>query len=339
MKTKATIIERRINQGLPVLKTGWLGNYYINGRYHNDSVEVSPPFWDVVKWKLSSNPQKHEKLADAFPVKDENRIDLNIENDGIIWMGHSTFFIRINGVNIITDPVLYNLPTNKRQVNQLLPDSSFFPIDYILCSHDHRDHFDLKSIRDIAALNQHIEVLMPLGAERLFSNKTMRNITRQEAGWYQEYAVNEKLQIVFLPSKHWGRRGLLDFNRTLWGSFLIISDTFKIYFCGDSGYGNHFKEIHSLFGDIDICILPIGAYAPEWLMSQSHMNPEEAVQALTDLGGMHLIPSHYGTFNLSDEPLGEPLLRVESKMKLIDRYNSLHKLPIGKNLPFRNILK
>jgi L-ascorbate metabolism protein UlaG (beta-lactamase superfamily) len=339
MKTKATNIERRINPGLPVIKEGWLGNYYINGRFHNDSVEVRPPVWDVVKWKLSSNPQKHEKLTDTFSLKQEDTIDLNIDNDGIVWLGHSTFYIRINGVSLITDPVFYNLPSNKRRVDQILPDSSFYPIDYILCSHDHRDHFDLKSIQNIAALNPHTEVLLPLGAERFFTNKKMRKINRQEAGWYQEYAVNEKLQIVFLPSKHWGRRGVFDFNRTLWGSFIIISDSFKIYFCGDSGYGNHFKEIHSLFGNIDICILPIGAYAPEWLMSQSHMNPEEAVQAFIDLGGTHLIPSHYGTYDLSDEPLGEPLLRFESKMILIERNNSLHKLSIGKNLPFRNVLK
>lgn len=102
-----------------------------------------------------------------------------------------------------------------------------------------------------------------------------------------------------------------DENKILWGSFLIIAGDTKIFFAGDTAYDELlFKEIRNLFDDIDICMLPIGAYSPEWFMSASHTNPEEAVQIFFDLGGKIFIPMHYGTYDLSDEPAGEPIKRL-----------------------------
>lgn len=305
-------IERMINPDLPVLKDGWEGNIVINGRFFNTEVLERAPFVKVLKWKFSRNPQREEKRNDTFQLNVEH-LEFSTINNGnnIVWLGHATFLININGISLITDPNFFNLPTSRRKVDLPLSIDSLTPIHYLLVSHDHRDHFDRRSVEMLFDINPEMEALVPLGGSRLFDNRKLRNISRQEAGWFQEYVIKEDFRVIFLPAKHWGRRGLNDFNRTLWGSFLIITPEVKILFVGDSAYDSQiFKEIREIFGDIDICLLPIGAYAPPFLMQDEHFNPEEAIQAFFDLGGGLLIPLHYGTYDLSDEPLGEPIRRL-----------------------------
>ena len=113
------------------------------------------------------------------------------------------------------------------------------------------------------------------------------------------------IEIVFLPAYHWHSRYGFDKNRALWGSFLIRYRGKQIYFCGDSGYNTHFAKIREEYGDMDICIMPVGAYKPDFIMKHSHMNPYESMQAFRDLGGKVFVPMHYGTFILSYEPPGE----------------------------------
>jgi L-ascorbate metabolism protein UlaG (beta-lactamase superfamily) len=325
--------ERKINPDLPVVKDSWTGNYYRNGRFYNNNVLKKTPLSEVLKWKLGKNPQKPEKRNERYSL-DVKPAQPDKNKDGITWLGHSTFLITVNDINIITDPVLYDIPTSKRLVELPSPDESLHPVDYILISHDHRDHFDKKSIKKIKTLNPQVEVLLPLGAERLFSSRKMKSIKRQEAGWFQEYLMNKDVRIIFLPANHWGRRGLFDFNKTLWGSFLIVTDEIKIYFAGDTAYGNHFSEVNELFGAIDVCILPIGAYSPASIMSQSHMNPKEAAKAFLDLDGKHFIPCHYGTFDLTDEPLSEPIRLIKEELESAGKLQSLNELIIGECFHF-----
>jgi L-ascorbate metabolism protein UlaG (beta-lactamase superfamily) len=129
----------------------------------------------------------------------------------------------------------------------------------------------------------------------------------QAAGWYQQYLTPaDGIKIHYLPSRHWARRGLTDTNTTLWGAFLLEFDGKKIYFGGDSGYGNHVGKVRELFGEVDYYLAGIGAFAPRWFMGPSHMHPEEAARASNDLKPQNFLPMHYGTFDLSDEPLLEP---------------------------------
>lgn len=150
-------------------------------------------------------------------------------------------------------------------------------------------------------------------------------IITQEAGWYQQYVIAEDFDIYLLPAHHWHKRGLADKDEVLWGSFLIKTKYKSIYFGGDSGYSKHFKDIYKTFGKIDIAILPIGTYAPRWFMRPSHMNPTEALKAYRDLHATTLIPMHFGTFDLSDEPLGEP----EQILQKIGEKENIHFLTIG----------
>jgi L-ascorbate metabolism protein UlaG (beta-lactamase superfamily) len=178
--------------------------------------------------------------------------------------------------------------------------------DYILISHGHYDHLDQRTLAQLQGTSLTALVPLKIGPIVHAANPA---IQIQEAGWYQQFKTDD-ITITLLPAKHWNRRTLFDFNQTLWGSFLIQTKTHTIYFAGDTGYTGHFKEIAALVGPIDYAILPIGAYEPSFIMQPSHLNPEEALQAFEDLGAKHLIPMHYGTFDLSDEPLGEPIQRL-----------------------------
>jgi L-ascorbate metabolism protein UlaG (beta-lactamase superfamily) len=120
------------------------------------------------------------------------------------------------------------------------------------------------------------------------------------------------VRFVFVPSHHWSRRGLHDHNASLWGGWGVQSDAMTGYFAGDTGYFPGFREIGERLGTIDAAMLPIGAYAPRWFMKGQHMDPDEAGQALLDLGARRMVAMHWGTYKLTDEPLDEPPVRLEA---------------------------
>ena len=330
-------MEYKTNPDLPIIKNGWKGNIVINGEFHNTGTPEKPILWDVVKWKLSRNPQKEEKKADTFKLASCHLESITKSENKIIWLGHSSFIINLNGITLITDPAFYDLSMIKREVPIPCDVKSINPIDYLLISHDHRDHFDKKSTSIIAKNNPKMEAFLPLNATRLFDSDELKTMVKQEAGWYQEYNTKGDIRIIFLPARHWGRRGPFDFNQTLWGGFLIIAGDLKIYFSGDTAYDDKmFKEIQSEFGDIDICLLPIGAYSPKFVMKASHTTPEEAVKIFNDLGGKLFIPMHYGTYDLSDEPLGEPIKRLEKCFDTKELGKKLKRLKVGEEFLFKN---
>ncbi len=318
------------NPDLKTIKENYKGNTLINGRFVNGNTYEKAPLFDVLKWKLSKNPQAKEKKIDTFRLKVSDIKESVIQDDYIIWLGHSSFLIKVKGITLLTDPCLYDIPTAKRQVRLPINPDSIQNVNYLLVSHDHRDHFQKKSVKKIVKNNPNIEILLPLKGNRLLNTKGLKSIKSQEAGWYQEYDMPKNIRIIFLPAKHWGRRGLNDFNKVLWGSFIIISEDYKIFFAGDSAYDeNLYKEINHLFGKINVCIMPIGAYAPAFLMSDSHMLPEEAFRAFNEMQGSIFIPMHYGTYDLSDEPLGEPLERITETFNLSNNIQKLTTLDVG----------
>jgi L-ascorbate metabolism protein UlaG (beta-lactamase superfamily) len=194
----------------------------------------------------------------------------------------------------------------KRYTALPFPVEAFKDLDYILVSHDHRDHCDESSIKLLARQNPQATWLCGLKLDSLLKKWTNAEKV-QAAGWFQLYHMPDNgMKITYLPSRHWARRGLTDTNTTLWGAFMFETDSRKIYFGGDSGYGSHVAKVRELFGEVDYYLAGIGAFAPRWFMGPSHMHPEEAVRASNELKPKHLLPMHYGTFDLSDEPLMEP---------------------------------
>jgi len=229
----------------------------------------------------------------------------------IVWLGHASFFIRLGGVTFLTDPSYYSFPMRRRRVSIPCDVENFKYTDYVLISHMHHDHADIRSLRKIFKANKKTQALLPLNS-RTYIKYVMQNYMRnyQEAGWYQQYKTMPEIEVYFLPSLHWSGMHLFDGNSSLWGSFIIKSRDKTIYFGGDTAWGTHFEEIAKLFPSIDYAILPIGAYTPRSVAGSTHISPEEAVKAAEILGAKHLIPMHYGTYPLGQEPIGEPYRKI-----------------------------
>ncbi|WP_037575264.1 MBL fold metallo-hydrolase [Sporocytophaga myxococcoides] len=317
------------NPSLHTVKVGYPGNLLIDGEFTNSDTKDENSFFKVLKWKLTSNPQREEKKNENYKVDVvKNNNFINSDQDMIVWLGHSTFYIQIDKVKIITDPVFFNLPFIKRKAEFPLAPEDLIDIDYLLLSHGHRDHFDEPSLKILLTNNPSIQILGPLNISTLFKRLDFKGEI-QEAGWYQQFK-SESIDFVFLPAKHWHRRGFSDFNKVLWGSFYVKGKNKSIYFAGDTAYGSHFNEIRKAVPPIDYCLMPIGAYKPPFLMNLFHVNPEEAFNAYQELHAKYFIPMHYGTFDLSDEPMGEPEREIKRLFREQEGLENLLIEPIGK---------
>jgi L-ascorbate metabolism protein UlaG (beta-lactamase superfamily) len=298
------------NESLPVVYDGFPGNAFADGRFIDFSREDMVSLTSVLKWHLSSNPQKLEKLNDPFRLNVRRSPEIfESKDDMIVWLGHALFFIRLDGKTFLIDPVLGNIPFNKRLSPAPVNAKEVKGIDYLLISHSHYDHLDADTLEGIDFSKT--KALLPLAMGELVK-KYNDTLAVEEAGWYQKFSIGaDSPEVIFLPARHWSKRGMTDTNRVLWGSYIIKGKNFTVYFAGDSAYGEHFALIGRLFPKIDAALMPIGAYKPDYIMKTNHMTPEEAVRASNDLSTRILIPMHYGTFDLSDEPPGEPLRLIE----------------------------
>jgi len=312
------------NKKLKTINNNFEGNIFQNGAFENlYGKSGNTTFLDLLKWKLTANPQKDIKEKEDYSLKViKNKKALNTSDDFIYWLGHASFLIQLDGKRILTDPCLTAPPLIKRLTELPIKIEKLKP-DYLLISHGHYDHLDLETIEKF----DKCIALVPLKMGQMIKDKN-KNITTQEAGWYQQYDIDEKFEITFLPAHHWHKRGIKDYNEILWGSFVVKTKNKTIYFAGDTGYSNHFKDIQQIFKKIDIAIMPIGAYSPRWFMKSSHMNPQEALKASKELKANRIIPMHFGTFDLSDEPLGEP----EKIFREIGKNDNIHFLDIGEKL-------
>jgi L-ascorbate metabolism protein UlaG (beta-lactamase superfamily) len=232
----------------------------------------------------------------------------------VTFVGHSTFLIQTRSGNIVTDPMFSERasPLSFLGPKRVRPPAVRFEelpdIAVVLLSHNHYDHCDLRSLRALARRFDPL-LLTPLGNRRLGTSAGFRRI--EELDWWQG-ARSAPLPITATPAQHFSARTPFDRNRALWSGFAIEIDERRIFFAGDSGYASHFREVRHRLGPIDLALLPIGAYEPRWFMRDIHMNPHEAVQAHLDLGARRSVGMHFGTFQLTSEPIDDPLAQLEA---------------------------
>ncbi len=304
------------------------------GRFVNLENPFLPSTVGLLQWKLGSNKQAEEKERDKSLLKVLDPTGfLNSKEDGILWLGHASVLIRLSGKTILLDPVFGQLSFIDRYFELPTPIEKIKGVDYLLTTHDHRDHLDEPTIRAIAGKFPGAKFLAGIGSEDLLSEWTGDKNRVRTAGWYQQFAIDhEDIKITFIPVRHWSRRGLIDTNLRLWGGYIIEGAGKTIYHGGDSGYGNHYKEMAEVFLEIDYFIIGIGSYAPRWFMKPNHNNPEDAWQTFQDAKAKYLIPMHYATLNMTDEPPSEPLRRLQKaaensgeadKIKVLDIYGTL----------------
>lgn len=285
-------------------------------RYHNvDNVSTDKTIKEFRQWR---EERRRKKKDYSYVVPNTPpRLSYLLENkqeSTITWIGHSTFFLQYEGMNIITDPIwARRLGFEKRLGQPGIPLSEVPPIDLILISHSHYDHLHIASIRKLYRAGT--TLVVPVGLKRKMLHKGFHNCVEME--WWQEIKLG-KIKLSFVPTQHWTRRTPWDTNTSHWGGYILEpadsgnqKTSPNLYFAGDSGYFPGFKEIGSRY-KIDIALMPIGAYEPEWFMTSQHVNPEEAIQAFLDVGAESMIPMHYGTFRLADDTAREALDRMES---------------------------
>lgn len=313
------------NPALHTIMSEWSGTPLDqNGLFINYEHPTVISYKQVLKFLLQRNPQRQEKKADTWRIEVHNNEDwLSDPSDKIVWLGHASFFIQLSGIRMLIDPVFGKLPVGKRYSALPVEPNKLQNINYILVSHAHYDHCDKNSLKLLAANNPQAQVLVGLGLDALITQWV--KIPVQSAGWYQQYQLDEPLKITFLPSRHWANRSPFDINTTLWGGFMIQSESKTIYYGGDSGHGSHFKKIGDTFSSIDVALIGAGAYSPTWFMGQHHQDPYQAVDAFHATQAKTLIPFHYGTFDAADEPMSEPE-KIFNTLHAEDKINKQLKL-------------
>lgn len=234
----------------------------------------------------------------------------------ITWIGHSTFLIQIGNINILTDPIFGNLTLlYPRIVQPGISLAQLPPIDVVLISHNHMDHLEKKTLKVLARRNPHTKICVPAGAAAFALSCGFKSIYASSwwdaHAWQFPFLTDNQLTCTFVPVHHWSGRGLFDYNKSLWGGWVITHQDTSIYFGGDSAYCHHFHEVADRFHALHTAILPIGPCEPRAWMSQ-HMDAADACRAFLDLGAHHFVPMHWGTFHFGIEEPDLPLKRVRA---------------------------
>ena len=285
-------------------------DHFDGSRFHNRNGVADYSVWDEFKiaWELRTKKKNWPAhfQTPLYPAP----ADPVLHGIRVLWVGHATTLIQTPGLNIITDPILFEsigpgvfgpkLVTNPGVRIESLP-----RIDLILISHNHYDHLDLRSLHALIDRQRVAppRILVGRGVGTLLKKA---GIPSEELDWNDSVTVKDT-KVRFLEAVHTSRRGIWDTNKTLWGSFLIESPDGTIYFGGDTGYGTHFHSIYEKYGAPTVSLLPIGAYEPRWFMFRMHMNPDEAVRAHLDLHSQHSIAIHFGLIDNAGESYEAPI--------------------------------
>lgn len=301
-----------VSAGWIVSKPGYDGpvSDHFNGTtFENPGNIPSKDFFDIMKWYFQRDQGEWVEIEEnevTFAPKPADNV-----TDGmmITYVNHSTFLIQTAGVNILTDPVWSDRvsPVSFAGPKRFRPAGVKFedlpPIDLVIISHNHYDHLDIETLKKLEKLYQP-RFISPLGVAQLLENSGIKNTL--DLDWWDEQAIDSDITVHSVQAQHFSARGLFDRDKTLWSGYVIETPAGNIYFAGDTGYGDFFKEIGQRHPDITVGLIPIGAYKPRWFMKPMHVNPEEAIQVHKDVGAEISFGMHFGTFPLADDGMKDP---------------------------------
>jgi N-acyl-phosphatidylethanolamine-hydrolysing phospholipase D len=295
------------------------------GSYRNRHLDFEPKgLGQLLQWKLEASSAGLPRPP-AQPVPqvqpDLAFIHANARagaamQPAVTWIGHATALVQMGALNLLTDPIFseraspFSFIGPKRAQAPGLSLAQLPHIDLVLISHNHYDHLDRDSVR---ALNLQAGgpplFIVPLGLKAWMADEGIGHVV--ELDWWQSHRVGAA-EVVLTPVQHWSGRSLSDRMHTLWGGYAVFTPDLHLYFSGDTGYSQDFADTHEQLkarhgaeGGFDLALIAIGGYEPRWFMSDTHVNPAEAVQIHRDLHAKRSIGVHWGTFELTDESLDE----------------------------------
>jgi N-acyl-phosphatidylethanolamine-hydrolysing phospholipase D len=276
------------------------------------------------RWKLGLGPHESPALPteEVPPYRPQIATpDLNHINGPdprriqVTWIGHSTFLVQVAGLNLLTDPIFSERASPvtfagpRRYAPPGLSWGQLPRIDAVVISHNHYDHLDLATV---TRLGNRIRFFVPLGVAAWFREAGINNVVELDWGQQAEFGP---LTFHCVPAQHFSARGLRDRNAVLWCSWVLETPGGKVFFSCDTGYSPDARDIGEAFGPFRLSLLPIGGYQPRWFMGNMHVNPPEAVKMHRDLRSDQSLGMHWGTFKLTDEPMGEPPLYLARALK------------------------
>lgn len=284
---------------------------YRNGSFQNRSptpmITEDGSYWKIVKLML--NRPKSVNPSTTLPVIKTNLKALDFSKNCLVWLGHSSYLLVLDGKRVLVDPVFYNASPVSFFGKPYKMSYNYSPadlpeIDVLVITHDHYDHLDYKAVSELKHKVQKVVTSKGVNEHLNLWGFEPEKIT--SLNWNDKTMV-EDLEFTCLPARHFSGR---KFNReeTLWSSFALKTSSLNIYVGGDSGYDTHFKEIGKSQGPFDLAILECGQYGKYWPLI--HMLPEETLQASKDLNASALLPIHWGKFTLANHPWTEPIERL-----------------------------
>ena len=284
------------------------------GKFVNSEIEYKSHFSGI--FKIAKAYMTTERLApepnSAVPVLPLTKTELlDLASDTVFRLGHSTILMKIDGKFILIDPVFSERASPvqwagpKRFHQSPISIADLPDIDAVIISHDHYDHLDKAAIK---ALDSKVtRYLTPLKVGDHLIDWGVKHDKIIEHKWWQTTTV-DSLSFTATPTQHFSGRGVFDRDLTLWASWVIKGTNSNLFFSGDSGYFQGFKEIGEKFGPFDITFIETGAYNEMW--SEIHMLPQESMQAHLDLKGEYMMPIHNGTFDLALHDWFEPFKKI-----------------------------
>src|SRR6478752_7672066 len=292
---------------------------YKDGAFQNQSVTPDltegATYYSVSKEFLLKS-RKHLIPSGEIPSVKTDLLNLDIKENVLVWFGHSSYFMQLDGKRFLVDPVLsgtaspFSFSTKALKGTDRYSVDDFPEIDYLIITHDHYDHLDYETILELKPKIKKVICGLGTGEHLEYWGYNPDKIT--EMDWHEKTDLGDGFILHSTPARHFSGRGIKR-NQALWTSFVLQSPTLKIFIGGDSGYDKHFAEIGKKFGEFDLVILENGQYNKSW--KHIHLMPDEILKAAKDLNAKRILPVHNSKFILSMHPWSEPLELITENNK------------------------
>lgn len=296
-------------------------DHYKDGRFINihETPDITEGYtYSDVMYDYFFNGAPRRRPVDSIPSVKSDLLNLPADKNVLVWFGHSSYFIQIDGKRILLDPVFSGNASPVPGTNVSFPGTDRYTvddlpeIDYLIISHDHYDHVDYETL--LGLKNKTRKVICGLGVGAHFEHWGYTPDQVIERDWHETVELDPGFMLHTTPARHFSGRSFSR-NNTLWMSYVFQAPTMNFYFGGDSGYDTHFAEIGKKFGPIDLVMIDNGQYDIKW--RYVHTLPDEALRAAQDLKAKRLFPVHSSKFMMANHPWDEPLTKITALNKSI----------------------